>query len=1034
MTPSDLRKKRPLTREFKQQSLSTAIAATLSASASVFAQDDAMMEEVLVSGIRSSLEQSMDIKRNATGVVDAISAEDIGKFPDTNLAESLQRITGVSIDRENGEGSKVTVRGFGPEFNLITLNGRQLPNTTGDRTFDFDNIASELVTGVNVYKTSNASMVGGGIGSTIELRSHRPLAAPGFKFTGGFKLVTDNSTDRGDITPEFSGLYSQTFADDTIGISLAASYQEREYGTQQYNSTRGPRVQEASFTDWGGVPAGEAGGVNRPTSGIYTVANQPRYEFEEHQRERTNGQLVLQFSPRENFTATVDHTYVQNIVESQAADVSVWFNYSDDRSETIWAGEPNAYPLVFSEVYPCPDNQIDNDPSTCDVDFDPAYPNGERWKDTSLTLGAWGIEETINSTGLNLEWEVSDRLTLAFDIHSSEATLSPTNDRWGVRNNVQVPSYTRTITGLDERGGLPGIATGQIELFNPNTFQLSGSWFQNRRYVSQIDQAQFTGDFQFNDEWSIDFGLGSNTVNNRFSFTDVIRNDWSGVGEAGDFADLDWREDTVFDKFQSSPSNFEGTPSEGEYDLLDRVFWTDFQAFVNLAETIDNNPDNLGAQVGDCRGENGARQQNLAGQFCASSNWDAGENRFTEEKTQSVFVQANFERELFDVHLGLRYEDTEVYSESTTIDYTGAVVRWTDATSTNILGGGELNTFNKTASYAYFLPNLNVNYRFNDALVGRFAASKTIARPGYDLLIGGTSVNTGGSLSGYSGNSGNPALKPLESENIDLAIEWYYSDTSYISLGFFQKNVSNWTSTGFEQSTAFALANPLVGPKVDAAFNALGRDASLQQVRAYIFENFADDPSVNPVDGDPNGGYIDGDPANDELVSFNVAIPVNADRSETVEGWEFNVQHLFGESGFGAIVNYTVVDTGLQYDVNSVLDTEAIVGLSDSANMVLFYDKHGIQVRIAYNWRDRFLSERRQGPDANETSPMFTQPYSQVDFSASYELPFLEGMRVFVEGINLTEDDQKIVGRRDQITLQQTTTNSRFNIGFRYTF
>src|SRR4026209_2147301 len=128
----------------------------------VFAQDQGSeeLEEVVVTGMRGSLKQSMEIKRDSIGVVDAITAEDIGKFPDTNLAESLQRIPGVSIDRQNGEGSQVTVRGFGPAYNLATLNGRAIPTASiasigqdqnGDfvsgntRSFEFSNIASEGV-------------------------------------------------------------------------------------------------------------------------------------------------------------------------------------------------------------------------------------------------------------------------------------------------------------------------------------------------------------------------------------------------------------------------------------------------------------------------------------------------------------------------------------------------------------------------------------------------------------------------------------------------------------------------------------------------------------------------------------------------------------------------------------------------------------------------------------------------------------------------------------------------------------------------
>ena len=131
--------------------------------------------DIVITGIRASLRQSQDIKRNAQGVVDAISAEEMGKFPDTNLAESLQRITGVSIDRSNGEGSKVTVRGFGPDFNLVLLNGRQMPasglgsccEAPASRSFDFANLASEGIAAVEVYKSGRATLPTGGIGSVI---------------------------------------------------------------------------------------------------------------------------------------------------------------------------------------------------------------------------------------------------------------------------------------------------------------------------------------------------------------------------------------------------------------------------------------------------------------------------------------------------------------------------------------------------------------------------------------------------------------------------------------------------------------------------------------------------------------------------------------------------------------------------------------------------------------------------------------------------------------------------------------------------
>ena len=167
--------------KFKRHLLAGSIALVIASSA--YSQDielaetadrEDVIEEIVVTGIRASLQRSMDIKRDSKGVVDGISAEDIGKFPDTNLAESLQRITGVAIERDRGEGSKITVRGFGPDFNIVSFNSRQMP-TTGGRSFDFGNIASEGISAVEVYKSGRANVATGGIGAVVNVKTSKPL-------------------------------------------------------------------------------------------------------------------------------------------------------------------------------------------------------------------------------------------------------------------------------------------------------------------------------------------------------------------------------------------------------------------------------------------------------------------------------------------------------------------------------------------------------------------------------------------------------------------------------------------------------------------------------------------------------------------------------------------------------------------------------------------------------------------------------------------------------------------------------------------
>src|SRR6187549_3009324 len=225
------------------------------------------LQEVVVTGLRGSLKASMETKRDAIGVVDAINAEDIGKFPDTNLSEALQRITGVSIDRRNGEGALVTARGFGPAFNMITLNGRQMPAAdtygAGDaitggsggnsRAFNFANLAADAVNAVEVYKTGRADVATGGIGATINIRTARPLDNDGTVLNLGVKAISDTTNRVGDdFTPEFSGIFG--FANDakTFGFGVSASYAKRDRGSSS-----------ATVNDWHIQPWNSAnGGLN----------------------------------------------------------------------------------------------------------------------------------------------------------------------------------------------------------------------------------------------------------------------------------------------------------------------------------------------------------------------------------------------------------------------------------------------------------------------------------------------------------------------------------------------------------------------------------------------------------------------------------------------------------------------------------------------------------------------------------------------------------------------------------------------------
>ena len=235
-------------------------------------------EVIKVSGIRSSLLSSMNVKQDKQGVVDAISAEDIGKFPDTNLAESLQRISGVSINRSSGEGQQVTVRGMGPSFNLVTLNGRQMPNSGEGRAFDFSDLASEMVNGVEVYKTSSAVMQSGGIGALISITTARPFAL-GDRVSVGAKMASDLNSDKS--TPQLSGLISHEFSD-TFGMLFAGAYQQRK--TQE---------DRLAVTRWNVNPnINDVAEINGLSTSNYFVPQQAMYSRRNDNRKRINLQFL----------------------------------------------------------------------------------------------------------------------------------------------------------------------------------------------------------------------------------------------------------------------------------------------------------------------------------------------------------------------------------------------------------------------------------------------------------------------------------------------------------------------------------------------------------------------------------------------------------------------------------------------------------------------------------------------------------------------------------------------------------------------
>ena len=273
-----------------------------------------------------------------------------------------------------------------------------------------------------------------------------------------------------------------------------------------------------------------------------------------------------------------------------------------------------------------------------------------------------------------------------------------------------------------------------------------------------------------------------------------------------------------------------------------------------------------------------------------------------------------------------------------------------------------LSTFEQLeGEYDYVLPSLDFGMDLTDSIKARASYGESIGRPVWDQIQGGQTLDQLVRINGGTGAQGNPALKPLESKNIDFSVEWYYGESSYASVGYFRKNIDNYIGTVIEQQTPYNLHTP-VGRRVLQRSRGVGLcdddlhpPVHLQQSCRRSGRDHRP-AAIRPAICTGTIAGLPGDP----VATFDITVPANQ-RSASLDGWEFNIQHIFGETGFGVSANYTLVDPGLTYDNYNRGEQFALVGLSDAANLVAFYENQKFQVRAAYNWRDEFLASTFDG-------------------------------------------------------------------------
>jgi len=944
------------------------------------------VEVIQVKGIRGSLARAMDMKREGRGVVDAISAEEMGKFPDTNLAESLQRITGVTVSRSNGEGSQITVRGFGPDFNLMTLNGRQMPGTGNTRSYALENLSSEGVSALEVFKTSRAELPSGGIGAVVNIVTAKPLNSPGLKYSVSAKGIMDTSNVEGeDITPELAALFSNTFADDTFGVAISLSHQGRDFQQQSAN-VPGWQADQGL----GGATGDDAIDLRGEDSegnkvGHTYFPRQISYNINDVERTRTNGQLTLQYAPTEDMTFGLDYTRSESQTATTGRGFGIWFNFGGNI--TNYQLDENGTAINFTETA----------------------------NDFAHSANSGTLLVEAESIGFNFDWQLSDDIHVELDYHDSTNAVDTGGDKGtGYSGNVILaPANIVTKTYDYSDGEVPDYAItwpGGAAEANPNDFDPLFAQFSTSEGESTVKQ------FQLHTEWvNPNDGILMNVKFGAAHTEQTIGGSGTGsgnVGPNGYNGNQAVFPDSMFTR--QDTGDFLDQLDGGGNDLTTNYFYRfDYtEAIARMTAFFDSVPEDP-----------------LNGELATSSSGGVT------EETSSVYLQSALYFEIadmpVDVNLGVRYEKTDVTSD--VLQQVEDIVVWSNPTEWQLryAAGGELPV-SFTGEHDVTLPTIDIKMEVTEEIIARMSLGKSITRAPLGNLVGIRTLSGSPKPGGRTGGQGNTNLLPFESSNFDLSVEYYYGDASYVSLGYFSKDVKNFITTTNETITVEGLRDPLIGPRATQAISDL--------------VSASGDPSFIPSDGavwdqiiangggefDPiTGNEIVFQNANDPLIEWLVSQPTNGD-TRTVDGIEFAVQHMFGETGFGSGFNFTIVDGDVEYDVDSFEQQSPLAGLSDSANFQVFYEKDGLSVKVTYAWRDDYLIGVGQEQGSAEAPPQFGKEYAQTDVSVNYDVT--EELTVFFEGINITNSTEQGFGRYEEQFLYARQYGPRYTLGARYTF
>lgn len=902
--------------------ISLALSPHISAEQATDSAKEQDVERIQVSGIRSSIKESLFQKQNATSVVDLVVADDIGKFPDENLAEALQRIPGITITRNGGEGQNILVRGLGGGYNVTTLNGRKLASEFAGRDFNFDTIASELVSVLKVYKSPQAQLPEGGIGAVIDIETRKPLQLDGRTIAASAKGIYESRTE--DVHPHASLIIGDKTADNSFGALFSAVYSRKTLRADTYSASGFFDEDEGWGVDSAGVP------VDTNNNGVIddneTYASKiPSYMYfanAQDIRERLGATLALQWRPTDKLDLNFDALYSRYNTDGNRYQIG-FVNYDED-----WTpGTP-----LFSNA------EFDNLDRVIKM-----RQTGENTMVELLNISSPRKTDTYQ-LGLNALYQFTPQWSVTLDgAYSAAKNQNAGDNRFivarGFVDAIDIDYSTSNIlpdvvispglTAEQDYGAHYSYNSGTGVEDNITDLKLLSNYVPLEGLISKIDAGlhyveQTKSQNQFASANPSQFSRGGFYLNqDGYSF------DNSSVFTKGEFELFKIPADVFV------PANFDNF-LDGENSISPEP-WPSFDYDKLLAYYRS-----LNAEAAD---NSIVAVQNRAGSYQV------------EEAVSTAFVQLTIEQQMFGLpymlNLGLRASKTDVTSSGFGYDLSKVVLDDEGQPINN--DWRQVLPVSYSDSYTNVLPSLNFKLNLTDSLLMRISAAEVLSRPALYYLRSWAAPNFTVREQGLPTLAmGNPGVKPEEARQADLTLEWYYGDSSALSGGIFVKDIKSFVTEG------------------KFAANVAGTD-------------------------------------------YLITTSVNGDYGASVTGyemaWQQSLQDWLPEpfNGLGFQLNYTFVDSSYDEPALKAKDLP-FQGMSENSyNAVLYYEQYGVQARLAYNWRSKFVTNPEDWGGAS-----WIADYGQLDASFSYDI--LPKLTLFVEATNLTNSRYwGYVKREDQV-------------------